>query len=171
MNTLRTVRGQVPGGAGAQATNAARTARASAQVARNAALERFRARQAAAGAGGQRPPGTGRVASNDNHPYPPNYGFAGKSVPKTLQPGTMIDRYGNKTGTYLSPAGTPFAQRSLSSTLQKAPLTRYRVIKPLSVLSGKAATWYDKGNGGGTQYKSTMSVEKLLREKFIEKVD
>ena len=91
-------------------------------------------------------------------------------MPKTLQPGIILDRYGTPYGRFASPAGTPFAQRSLSSTLQKAPLTRYRVVKPLSVMSGKVASWYDKGNGGGTQYMTTMSFKQLLKQGYIEEI-
>lgn len=40
--------------------------------------------------------------------YPPNRGFIGPTISRTLDVGTRIDRYGLPTGTYASPAGTPY---------------------------------------------------------------
>ncbi|MBX3440755.1 MAG: glycohydrolase toxin TNT-related protein [Planctomyces sp.] len=45
--------------------------------------------------------------------YPPNRGFSGAPVAETLQPGTLIDRFGLDTGRFASPAGTPVPMRSL----------------------------------------------------------
>ncbi len=39
--------------------------------------------------------------------WPPNRGFA-SSTQQTLHPGTLIDRYGRDTGSFVSPQGTPF---------------------------------------------------------------
>ena len=40
-------------------------------------------------------------------------GFMGTPVRETLQPGTVITRYGGEGGTFVSPAGTPFSGRGL----------------------------------------------------------
>ncbi len=45
--------------------------------------------------------------------YPVNNGFLGDPVDEILQPGTVIDRYGTESGQFVSPEGTPIAQRSL----------------------------------------------------------
>ena len=44
--------------------------------------------------------------------WPSNGGFQRVNI-MTLRPGTIIDRYGPETGTYVAPAGVPFTQRSL----------------------------------------------------------
>jgi RHS repeat-associated protein len=45
--------------------------------------------------------------------YPPNRGFDGQPVKTTLQPGTVVDRYGGTGGSFASPQGTPPWARSL----------------------------------------------------------
>ena len=45
--------------------------------------------------------------------YPPNDGALGKSKRIFLMPGDKVDRFGNDTGKYLSPKGTPFEMRAL----------------------------------------------------------
>ena len=102
--------------------------------------------------------------------YPPNDGFLGQPVPATLQPGTLIDRYGSSSGRYFSPAGTPFENRSLPSELANSHLTTYVVAKPLPVNSGPTAPWFNQP-GMGTQYQTHLSTEELIRRRIIIEVE
>jgi peptidoglycan hydrolase-like protein with peptidoglycan-binding domain len=83
--------------------------------------------------------------------WPPNDGAAGPSTEVVLREGTPIDRFGGESGTYLSPSGTPFEQRSLPSVPDGAA-RNYVVAKPLAVQQAEVAPWFDQP-GGGTQYK------------------
>lgn len=97
-------------------------------------------------------------------------GFVGTPVTILLPPGTVIDRYGGESGRFLSPAGTSFGERALPPAAEYEPPRVYKVVKPLPVKEGKAAAWFDQP-GGGTQYKTEMSVEELLIGEFIEEVE
>ncbi|WZY01304.1 glycohydrolase toxin TNT-related protein [Bacillus sp. FSL W7-1360] len=84
--------------------------------------------------------------------WPPNDGFKGERVKTTIEPGAVIDRYGEpETGRYLSPAGTPYEQRALALHSDSASYRQYRVKRPFQVESGEIAPWFDRP-GGGTQY-------------------
>lgn len=96
--------------------------------------------------------------------YPPRNGFQlgpdGRpvSIKFELQAGYRIDRFGNPTGAFLSPVGTPYANRAIPplnlNTPANSPLANYRsycVIKPFSVDAGPAAAWFAQP-GGGVQY-------------------
>jgi len=98
--------------------------------------------------------------------YPPNEGFDGSPRPASVLPGTRVDRYGPPTGTYLSPEGVPWYERSLSPGTRELPLHTYTVIKPFEVKLGPAVGWYDQP-GGGMQYKSYISVEELVNQGFL----
>lgn len=84
--------------------------------------------------------------------YPPNGGFVGKPGRKTLAPGTVIDRFGGSQGTYVSPVGTPKAQRALPPASGPRPYAAYVVEKPLRVRAGKVAPNFNQP-GGGVQYQ------------------
>jgi len=90
-------------------------------------------------------------------------GIRGKT---TLQPGTLIDRYGPPSGKFVSPEGTPFPQRALPWNSQYDRYTRYQVIKPIEVEEGLVAPWFDQP-GLGKQYKFNMTIEQLLKDKYI----
>lgn len=96
--------------------------------------------------------------------YPPQNGFQlgpdGRpvSIKFELQAGYRIDRFGNPTGAFLSPVGTPYISRAIPplnlNTPANSPLANYRsycVLKPFSVDAGPAAAWFAQP-GGGTQY-------------------
>lgn len=80
-------------------------------------------------------------------------GGISEPVPTKLPIGSILDRYGAETGTYLSPKGTPFTARSLPGPAKGAPVN-YRVTKALPVEQSITAPWFDKP-GGGIQYKLT----------------
>ena len=88
-------------------------------------------------------------------PYPPSAlnprGFIGTPVRETLQPGTVITRYGREGVTFVSPAGTPFSGRGLPPGFEAAGESSYVITAPIEVDAGIAAYW--QGGGGGIQYE------------------
>lgn len=104
------------------------------------------------------PPETGRWK------YPPHDGFAEvNGVPDrtddALPPGSMLDRFGPDSGTFLAPAGDPYPARSLPpQSLRTRPggaacdYHVYEVLRTLPVRRGPAAPWFEQP-GGGTQFK------------------
>lgn len=101
--------------------------------------------------------------------FPPNDGFDGKPKSETVAAGTVIDRYGNPGGTFLSPTDATYEQRALPYDRTKMKYTRYQVVKPLTATSGSTARWFDQP-GGGTQYKTSKSVQALLDEGVLKEV-
>jgi hypothetical protein len=101
--------------------------------------------------------------------YPPNRGFAATPVTETLQPGTLIDRFGLERGTFVAPSGTPVPMRALPPGVADAPYNVYRVVKPIDVQAGKSATWFGQP-GGGTQYELPSRVADLLKSGHLERV-
>jgi hypothetical protein len=93
--------------------------------------------------------------------WPANGGFAGNSASATLVPGTTVDRFGIASGSYVSPTGTPFIQRSLAPGTQYAPYNIYNVLKPIQVDAGEIAPAFGMP-GGGMQYKLPSSVQSLI---------
>ncbi|MGY0071004.1 TNT domain-containing protein [Streptomyces sp. QTS137] len=96
--------------------------------------------------------------------YPPNDGFAevngevDKHV-EVLEPGEDLDRFGSEYGSYLAPAGDPYAKRALPpqnlNTREPAypcDYHRYTVTQPFAVWQGGIAPWFEQP-GGGQQIK------------------
>ncbi len=124
--------------------------------------------------------------------YPPQGGYQltplGLPVvgPFTLVEGQLIDRFGSEGGTYLSPAGTPYAARGIPpESLNPFPggepcnYYRYRVLKPFSVSSGPIAPALGQP-GFGLQYvlsntlfqgvTERVNVTYLLTNGYVERV-
>ncbi|WP_442945451.1 TNT domain-containing protein [Oceanirhabdus sp. W0125-5] len=101
--------------------------------------------------------------------WPANDGFEGVAKQIQLQPGTRIDRYGFESGTFVSPEGISYGQRSLAPGTDAKPYHVYEIIKPVEGLSGKIAPWFDEV-GGGIQHKLTMSIQELLDGGYIKEV-
>jgi hypothetical protein len=98
----------------------------------------------------------------------PNNGFLGGwSTTETLQPGTVIDRYGAETGRFFSPGGTPLEARSLPTGA--GPLNTYQVLKSFNVQGGIAASAFGQA-GGGVQYIASQTVSDLIEGGFIKPV-
>jgi hypothetical protein len=91
----------------------------------------------------------------------PNYGFAGEPAPATLVPGTLVDRFGYPGGTFISPEGTPFIQRSLAPGTQYSPYNVYQVLKPIDVNTGQIAPAFGMP-GNGMQFQLPSSVQSLI---------
>jgi hypothetical protein len=105
-----------------------------------------------------------------NSIWPPNRGLDGEAVIKILKPGTRIDRYGFEGGTFVSPEGIPYPNRSLAPGTEKKPYNVYEVIKPIEVQAGKIAPWFGEP-GGGIQYELSESIKKLREDEFIRRVE
>lgn len=103
-------------------------------------------------------------------PWPANNGFDGEARTETLVPGTKVDRYGNPTGKYLSPQGTPFEQRSLPEAVRERPLNVYEVVKPFEVKAGKIAPYADQPGGGTQYYLDNKTVQDLIDSGHLRKL-
>ena len=86
--------------------------------------------------------------------WPSNGGFTHPLTDSdiiTLQPGTVIDRYGYAGGAYLSPINTPYKARAVEPGTISRPYNVYVVKEPIRVYAGEVAPWFGMP-GGGTQY-------------------
>lgn len=101
--------------------------------------------------------------------WPRNRGFLGAPITETLQPGTIIDRYGYPKGTFASPVGTPFEMRALPSENANMPYYKYEVVKPVDVNSGRAAPSFGQP-GFGTQYEFSSPIQNLLERGILREV-
>ncbi|SHJ41911.1 Protein of unknown function [Clostridium amylolyticum] len=92
----------------------------------------------------------------------------GKSNLTTLEPGKVIDRFGNPSnGYYLSPEGVKYEQRALAPHCEKLDYHKYKVILPLDVESGIIAPWFDQP-GGGIQYFTSNQVLDFRSGNMVE---
>lgn len=111
--------------------------------------------------------------------YPPNDGFDGPRVPYTPQVGELFDRFGSPAGEYLSPQGAKFSERALppgnlNPQFDHHGYRVYEVIKPWDSAAGQAdlgriAPAFEQP-GGGTQLKTSRSVQWLLDNDYIRDV-
>lgn len=104
-----------------------------------------------------------------NIKWPANDGFKAESVKLTLQPGARVDRYGSEYGTFVCPEGVPYEMRSLAPGSETKPYNVYEVLKPVEVLSGEIAPWFDQP-GGGIQYMFDKSIRELIEAGILAKV-
>jgi Tuberculosis necrotizing toxin len=93
--------------------------------------------------------------------WPPNDGFAPATLPVTIQPGALLDRFGDSAGTFFSPKGTGYDERSLPYVCRGYAYTTYRVTQPLPALVGTAAPWFGEP-GGALQIKTNACANQLL---------
>ena len=124
--------------------------------------------------------------------YPPANGFAigptGDPIAfeVTLPPGQRLDRYGSEFGSFLSPAGLPYASRSIppqSLDNQAMPggcnYHVYVVVREFKVLAGPIAPAFGQ-RGYGLQYllvsslipgaPPTINIMWLLENGYIQRV-
>ncbi|MCX3311149.1 glycohydrolase toxin TNT-related protein, partial [Pantoea vagans] len=105
--------------------------------------------------------------------WPAKLGFAEEPVKTTLPVGTRLDRYGEPSGSFLAPKGTPYEQRALAPGAGAEKYYEYEVIKPLPVIQGKIAPAFGEA-GGGIQILPNMqervNVEWLLKNEYIREV-
>jgi hypothetical protein len=115
--------------------------------------------------------------------WPPNNGFPADFVPRPTQlpEGTIIDRFGSEGGRYLSPDGTPFADRALTPESVGADYNRYMVTgEPLpsgwQILEGPVEPWFGQTPAqSSTQYMIVgpdgvrVSVEELVDRGILDR--
>ncbi|RAK96367.1 TNT domain-containing protein [Aspergillus ibericus CBS 121593] len=91
--------------------------------------------------------------------YPPNDGF--KGCPKAGSPsvGDFVDRFGSEYGSYLAPAGVPFAARSIPpGNLNKFDGStqynywKFEVMAEFDALEGDILPWFGQPGGGKQWY-------------------
>ncbi|MEG0672338.1 TNT domain-containing protein, partial [Clostridium sp.] len=82
----------------------------------------------------------------------------GKYDIETLQPGKIIERYGNNgNGKFFSPSGTSYDERALPPFTQGQDCIKYEVLRPIDVKSGTIAPWFNKP-GKGRQYFTDFTI-------------
>ncbi|MDY5576635.1 MAG: TNT domain-containing protein [Lachnospiraceae bacterium] len=86
-----------------------------------------------------------------------------------LMAGDKIDRFGGKKGKFFSPTGTPMEMRALPYDADLSQYRQFEVVKPFEVEASTIAPAF--GNIGlGTQYRSSVSVDVLLKKGIIKQV-
>ncbi|MGB0971858.1 MAG: glycohydrolase toxin TNT-related protein [Mycobacterium sp.] len=126
---------------------------------------------------------------DDGYPRYPDADLPSKpyAVPGTIidnahiAEGTVIDRFGHPGGAWLSPEGTPFAERALPGSSAEKPYYKY-VVGDLSNLppgwrieQSEVAPWFHQP-GGGIQYRifgpddSWGKIEDLVGFDVIEEI-
>ncbi|KAH8888941.1 hypothetical protein GQ53DRAFT_596426, partial [Thozetella sp. PMI_491] len=110
--------------------------------------------------------------------YPPYDGFqvdvAGAPIRHVanLTAGSLIDRFGDDHGYYLSPVGTPYAQRSLPPSrlnlfhYWSVEYHLYQVQKAFVAEAGPIASWFGQP-GQGLQYRLFDNVSTLLDTGYL----
>ncbi len=93
--------------------------------------------------------------------WPPRDGFNPATLSITIEPGALLDRYGDTAGRFFSPKGTGYRERALPYVCQGYVYATYRVLKPLPALIGTAAPWFGEP-GGAVQVETTSCVNQLL---------
>ncbi|KAL2130595.1 hypothetical protein VTI74DRAFT_6194 [Chaetomium olivicolor] len=95
----------------------------------------------------------------------------------TLPVDALLDRFGSEYGTFVSPAGAPYAQRALPPSNLVGneagfPYNYhvYSVVKPLVVLAGPISPWFGQP-GAGVQYMLYKDVMTLIAEGFLRRED
>ncbi|MER2474958.1 TNT domain-containing protein [Photorhabdus laumondii] len=104
--------------------------------------------------------------------WPQNNGAIPGSVSQTTLPkGTILDRFGSETGTFVSPSGVPYPERSLAPGTAAYPPVKYEVLKPIpGVEKGTIAPAFGEP-GGGIQYKLPYNIEYLIKNEYIKKAE
>ena len=113
---------------------------------------------------------TGQFVGRRDLPYPPNRGFA--SIRQgTLQPGTIIDRYGPNEGRFAGAPGETISQKGLPGGSDSMGYHRYEVLKPIDAEIGTAAAVPEFGaSGGGTQYLFGRPIAELIRDGYLREI-
>ena len=102
--------------------------------------------------------------------YPANNGAVPGTEKKIyLMAGDKIDRFGGKKGKFFSPTGTPMEMRALPYDADLSQYRQFEVVKPFEVEASTIAPAF--GNIGlGTQYRSSVSVDVLLKKGIIKQI-
>ncbi|EME45892.1 hypothetical protein DOTSEDRAFT_70053 [Dothistroma septosporum NZE10] len=123
-------------------------------------------------------------ATTGSFVYPP---FEGYTLTTSGQPGilnislsvgTLLDRFGSEYGSYTSPAGLPYAQRSLPPPNLNAPpggmypynYQVYIVTRTFKVQAGPIAAWFGQ-QGLGLQFLMPSSVRDLVDTGYLTRLN
>ena len=102
--------------------------------------------------------------------YPRNNGaVVGTEKNIYLMAGDKIDRYGGIGGKYFSPINTPMDMRALPYDADLSQYRQFEVVKPFEVEASTITPAFDK-IGLGTQYRSSVSAEVLLKKGIIKPI-
>jgi Tuberculosis necrotizing toxin len=101
--------------------------------------------------------------------WPPNDGFEPATLRVVIQPGALLDRFGDNAGSFFSPKGTGYRERALPYLCQGYAYATYRVVKPLPALVETAIPWFGEP-GGAMQVETTSCVNQLLAAGVLEPV-
>ena len=104
-----------------------------------------------------------RPASLSAVEWPPNDGCAVAPLRETLAVGTLLDRFGNESGTFFSPKGEPYRARSMPYACAQLEYRVYRVEAPLEVQTCKAVPWFG-APGGAVTNKTAKPASRLVAE-------
>lgn len=99
--------------------------------------------------------------------HPENGGAMGKPTTEMTTTGQVMDRYGDKTGSYASPVDTPFEMRSLPNSTDLSIKIKFEVLKPFPVQKSFVAPAH-YNPGGGIQYQLPVSPFYLEMHGFIK---
>jgi len=115
------------------------------------------------------------TTNNLNGGWPPNRGATSLKI-VTLKAGMLVDRFGGyydadsvfqDKGTFVSPAGIPFAQRALPAKTLSSPYRVYKVVKPITVVKrGGIIPWFNEP-GLGTQFELPYTINDLKKGGYI----
>lgn len=101
--------------------------------------------------------------------WPPNDGCADAQVSETIPAGTLIDRFGNESGSIFGYPKDSFKSRSVPFVCKELDYRVYKVLKPLPVKACKAAPWFGEP-GGAKELLAAKHAQTLVAEKSIEMV-
>jgi hypothetical protein len=118
---------------------------------------------------GKTPEGYDNYDWPDKTRYPDGFSSSEDRHPVVLERGTVIDRFGDPDGRYLSPAGTPFDDRAIPGDSLDKGYHRYEVVKEIPAWMGGIAPAMGFP-GGGIQYLSPHSVEDLVLAGYLKEI-
>jgi len=101
--------------------------------------------------------------------WPPRDGFTSLIQLTTLQPGTLLDRFGPDSGRFLSPQGESYASRALPWVCTSLRYHVYKVDRPLTAEIGTAAAYFGEP-GGAIQIKLSRPVARFLAERVLSEI-
>lgn len=84
--------------------------------------------------------------------------------PVVLEPGTVIDRFGDAHGRVFAADATPYHKRAVPPPA--SGLRRYRVLRDLPMWRGTSASWFGQP-GGGVRYRGVYPARDLMTMGFL----
>ncbi len=123
-----------------------------------------------ASVGRYRDSATGQLVAARNLPWPDNAGFT-SSTKQVVQPGKILDRYGDTDGRFLGEPGATISERGMAQGAEDMPYRQYEVIKPFETMVGPAAPVPEfNASGGATQYSQGKTIDQLVAEGYLREI-